>query len=55
MNRLDCVISYFFQLYLMLRACVRKLDVMGSVKKKVWKLNAALDFRHRVSEEHLFF
>ena len=28
MNQLDCVISYFFQLYLMLHACIQKFDVM---------------------------
>ena len=26
-NQLDCVISYFFQIYLMLHACVEKFDV----------------------------
>jgi len=32
MNQLDYVISYFFQLHLMLHACVRKFDVMGTVQ-----------------------
>ena len=31
MKQLDCVINYFFQLYLMLHASVRKFNVMGIV------------------------
>ena len=34
-NLLDCVISYFFQLYLMLHVYVRRFDVMGTVGKKI--------------------
>ena len=41
MNQLNCVISYFFQLHLMLHACVWKLDLTAIVKK-IWELNAAL-------------
>ena len=29
MNQLNCIISYFFQLRLMLHACVRKFDMTG--------------------------
>ena len=32
-NQSDCVISYFFQLYLMLHACVRRFDVTSTVQK----------------------
>ena len=32
-NQLDYVISYFFQLHLMLHTCVRKFDVTGTVEK----------------------
>ena len=35
MNQLDCVVSYFFQLHLMLHICVRKLDVTGTVEKNL--------------------
>ena len=35
MNQLDCVISYFFQLHLVLHACVRKLDVTGTVQNSL--------------------
>ena len=31
-NQLDCIISYLFQLHLMLHACVQKFDVMGTVE-----------------------
>ena len=31
-NQLDCVISYFFQLHLMLHACVQKFDVTDTVR-----------------------
>jgi hypothetical protein len=31
-NQLDYVISYFFQLYLMLHACVQRFDVTGPVR-----------------------
>ena len=41
MNQLECVISYFFQVYLMLHACVGKLDVLSTVQKSL-ELNAAL-------------
>ena len=32
MKELNCVISYFFQLHLMLHACVRTFDVTGTVE-----------------------
>ena len=35
MNQLDCVISYFFQLYLILHACVERFDVMDTVGKNL--------------------
>ena len=31
--QLNCVINYFFQLYLILHAYVRRSDVMGNVEK----------------------
>ena len=31
-NHLDYVISYFFQLHLMLHTCVRKFDVTGTAQ-----------------------
>ena len=31
-NQLNYVISYFFQLHLMLHACVQRFDVMGTVE-----------------------
>ena len=31
-NQLDCVISYFFQLHLMLHASVRTFDVTGTLE-----------------------
>ena len=33
MKQLYCVTNYFFQLHLMLHACVRRFDVMGIVGK----------------------
>ena len=30
-NQLNCVINYFFQLYLMFYACVQKFDVTDTV------------------------
>ena len=39
-NQLDCVISYFFQLHLMLHACVKKFDVTDTVEN-FWELNRA--------------
>ena len=30
-NQLDCVISYLFQLHLMLYACVLRFDVKGTI------------------------
>ena len=35
MNQLNCVISYFFQLHLMLHACIRKLDLTATVQKNL--------------------
>ena len=32
MNQLNCVISYFFQLHLMLHACIQKFDVTCTVQ-----------------------
>ena len=32
MNQLDCVISYFFQLHLMLHVCVWRFDVTDTVE-----------------------
>ena len=32
---LNCVISYFFQVYLILHAYIRRFDVMGTVVKFV--------------------
>ena len=32
-NQLDCIISYFFQLHLLLHACVERFDVTGIVGK----------------------
>jgi len=37
-----CVISYFFQLHLMLHACVRRFDVTDTIGN-FWKLNMALE------------
>ena len=31
-NQLDYVISYFFQLYLILHTCIRKFDVTGTAQ-----------------------
>ena len=31
MKQLFCIISYFFQLHLMLHVCVRRFDVMSTV------------------------
>ena len=38
---LNCVISYFFQLYLMFHACVRRFDVIDTVE-------FFLETKHRV-------
>jgi len=35
MNQLNCVISYFFQLHLMLHACIRKLNLTATVQKNL--------------------
>ena len=32
-NQLDCIISYLFQLHLMLHTCVQKFDVTDTVRK----------------------
>jgi len=32
-SQLNCVVSYFFQLHLMLHAYVRKFDMTGTVEK----------------------
>ena len=34
-NQLDCIISYFFQLHLILHACVQTFDVTGTREKKL--------------------
>ena len=31
-NQLDCIISYLFQLHLMLHTCVQKFDVTDTVR-----------------------
>ena len=31
-KQLDCIISYFFQLHLMLHACVQRFDMTGTVE-----------------------
>ena len=33
--QLNCVINYFFQMHLMLHACVRRFDMMSTLGKKL--------------------
>jgi len=35
LKELDCVISYFFQLHLMLHTCIRTFDVTGTLEKNL--------------------
>ena len=42
--QLNCVISYFFKLHLMLHACVQKFDVTENFEKNL-ELNRTLQFR----------
>ena len=35
-NQLDCIISYLFQLHLMLHTCVQKFDVTDTVRNFFW-------------------
>ena len=52
MNQLDCVISYFFQLHLMLHACVERFDVMGTVGK-ILKTKRGLKISNKRSTQPL--
>ena len=55
-NQLDCIISYFFQLHLMLYACVEKFDVTDTVgnfsgTKQVLSSSACMVFQRSDKNE----
>ena len=53
-NQLDCVISYFFQLYLILYVYVRKFDETDTIKK-FWEVVGACISPAQLNHKRQFY